>query len=134
MIKPTEPLFRKVGRKYVPVSANWGEYNYRDTMAVETFRLVYAYSDGGRRYEYDVTPATAPAAAAMLIAKQAMCDAIRELSRMRPNTTTQYTKKQLAIIEQFRKDMGGMYPSWWTENSDYIIANAAIKAVTEYQP
>lgn len=135
MIKPTEPLFRKVGRKYVPVSANWGEYNYRDTMAVETFRLVYAYSDGGRRYEYDVTPATAPAAAAMMIARKAMEEAIGEASKMRPmGGLKPYTKKQQALIAKFREDMGGFYPSHWTQNSAHEISQAAIKAVLEFKP
>lgn len=103
-------------------------------MQVGTFRLTYCYKDGGRRYEYDVTPATAPVAAAMAIAKVAIEDAIRKAAVMRPNTSTAYTKKQLAVIDQFRRDMGGMYPSWWTENSAYEIADAAIKAVLEYRP
>ena len=53
---------------------------------------------------------------------------------MRPDTPKPYTKKQLAIIEQFKKDMGGMYPSWWTESSGYDISEAAMKAVMDYKP
>lgn len=130
----TEPLYRKEGRKYVPVHARWYEDYKTDQMKTGTFRLVYAFSDGGGMYEYDVTPATAPMIAAMMIAKKTMQDEIMELSKMRPSGNTKYTKKQLAAIDRFRAEMGGMYPSWWTENCHYKIADAAIKAVLEYKP
>jgi hypothetical protein len=71
MIKPTETLYKRVGRKYIPVSAHWSDCN-GDQMATGTFRLTYAYADGGKRYEYEVTPDTAAAVAAMTIAKKAM--------------------------------------------------------------
>lgn len=132
--RKTTPLFEKKGRKYVPVRAYWHEDHNIDQMATGTFRLVYAYTDGGRRYEYDVTPASAPAAAAMLIAKDAMVEAIRDASKMRPNTSTQYTKRQQAAIARFREEMGGMFPTYWTENMPYAIADAAIKAVLEFKP
>ena len=44
----TETLYKKVGRKYVPVSAHWAEDNRMDSMKVGTFRLTYAYADGAR--------------------------------------------------------------------------------------
>ena len=130
----TETLYKKVGRKYVPVSAHWAEDNRMNSMRVGTFRLTYAYADGARRYEYEVTPATAPTAAAMLIAKQAMCEAIREASRMRPQFAHKYTTKQQAALARFREEMGGMMPSWWIEGFDYTVADAAIKAVLEFKP
>lgn len=70
----------------------------------------------------------------MMVARKAMEDAIREAVKMRPDTPKPYTKKQLAIIEKFRKDMGGMYPSWWAESSGYDISEAAMKAVLDYKP
>ena len=130
----TETLYRKVGRKYVPVSAYWPEETHQNRQAVGTFRLIYAYADGARRYEYEVTPATAPAVAAMLIAKQAMCEAIREASRMRPQFAHKYTTKQQAALARFREEMDGMMPSWWIEGFDYTVADAAIKAVLEFRP
>ena len=130
----TETLYKKVGRKYVPVSAHWAEDNRMNSMRVGTFRLTYAYADGARRYEYEVTPATAPTAAAMLIAKQAMCEAIRDASRMRPQFANKYTAKQQAALARFREEMGGMMPSWWIEGFDYTVADAAIKAVLEFRP
>ena len=131
---PTQTLYKKVGRKYVPVEAYWHEQHDVDRLTVGSFRLTYAYADGGKRYEYDVQPDTAGFVAAALIAKHAMCEAITEASRMRPSGQIPYTKKQLALIAQFRKDMGGMMPVWWTENDGYAIADAAIEAVKGFKP
>ena len=131
----TEPLYRKVGRKYVPVSAYWPEETHQNRQAVGTFRLIYAYADGGRRFEYDVTPATAPTVAAMMIAKHAMCEAIREASKTRPQGgMVKFNKKQVALIKKFREDMGSMYPEWWSEAHPHEVADAAIKAVMEFRP
>ena len=127
-------LYKKVGRKYVPVAAQWYEDATQDRQAVGTFRLTYAYRDGGRRYEYGVTPATAPAAAAFLIAKVAMEEKLRDMARMSPMGSKPYTKNQRALIAKFRDDMGGFYPAHWTEESAHQISEAAIKAVMEYRP
>lgn len=129
-------LYEKRGRKYVPVAAYWAEG--RDKMKVGEFRLTYCYTDGGRRYEYDVTPATAPFVAAAMIAKVAMEDAIRERVIAKEHIkNVPYTKKQLEILERFRKEMsdaGGLLPNWWDHASSYEISEAAIKAVQEYRP
>lgn len=132
--RETEPLYRKVGRKYVPVHARWYEDSGANQMRVGTFRLTYAYSDGGRMYEYDVIPATAPMVAAMMIARKAMEDEIRSKARLTPRDSVPYTKAQQAIIDKFRDDMGGMYPLWWGESSAWEIAEAAMKAVKDYKP
>lgn len=129
----TETIYRKVGRKYVPIAAQWYELD-GDRMKTGTFRLTYAYEDGARRYEYDVTPATAPAVAAMMIAKREMAEAIQEASRMHPVTSRKYTKSELATIQEFRERMGGMLPTHWTGNTADQIADAAIKAVEEFRP
>lgn len=134
-MKDTTPIFKKVGRKYVPVASQWYDDGNTDQMDAGTFRLTYARRDGCRRYEYNVTPATAPMVAAMAIARAAMEDKIRDLGRMRPmGTLKPYTKRQQALIEKFRSDMGGMYPSHWTENSAHEISSAAMKAVIEFRP
>lgn len=132
--KPTEPLYKKVGRKYIPVAAYWHERHDADQMTVGTFRLTYAHADGGRRYEYSVEPATAPTMAAMMIAKKAMEDAMREAAKMRPGGGRPFSKTQLATIERFRAEMGGLFPSWWTENAAHEIAEAGIRAVMEFKP
>lgn len=129
-------LYEKRGRKYVPVAVHWADE--RDKMKVGEFRLTYCYSDGARRYEYNVTPATAPFVAAAMIAKVAMEDAIRERVIAKEHIkNVPYTKKQLAILKRFRKEMadaGGLLPNWWDHASSYEISEAAIKAVQEYRP
>ena len=132
MIKPTETLYKKVGRKYVPVAAHWSDCD-GDQMAAGTFRLTYAYGDGGKRYEYEVTPDTAAAVAAMTIAKKAMEVAIAEAAKMMPSGGL-YSKKELATIKEFRERMGGMFPCWWHQASAHDIADAAIKAVDGFKP
>lgn len=129
----TETLYKKIGRKYVPVSVNW-HYDYLDGMDTGTFRLIYAYGKGERTYAYNVTPATASFDAAAMVARVAMEEKIREMAKMRPQTPIPYTKKQLKAIEKFREEMGGMFPSWWTENASYEIAQAGIDAVRNYRP
>ena len=129
-------LYEKRGRKYVPVAAHWADE--RDKMKVGQFRLTYCYTDGARRYEYNVTPATAPFVAAALIARHAMEDAIRERVISKEHIkNVPYTKKQLAILKRFRKEMsdaGGLWPNWWQHTSSYELSEAAIKAVQEFKP
>jgi hypothetical protein len=128
-----ETRYKKVGRKYVPVAIRWGD-DGMDSMPVGTFRFTYAHSEGGRRFVVDVTPATAPMVAAMMLARKAMEQAITDAARMRPQTNVYYTKKQLATIKKFKEEMGGMFPSWWTEGSAHEIAQAAIDDVVNYKP
>ena len=73
----TEVLYKKVGRKYVPVRQTFDGYD-SPTIPVGTFVLTYAYTDGGRSYTYDVTPDTASFVAAAKVAQKAMEEAIQE--------------------------------------------------------
>jgi len=130
----TEPLYKKVGRKYVPVQAYWHEDSASDQMAVGTFRLVYAYADGGRRYEYEVKPDTAGFMAAAMIAKAAMEDSIRAMSTMQPSGVFRYNKAQLKCIEKFHRDMDGLAPTHWMQAPSHEIVDAGIKAVLEFKP
>ena len=129
-------LYEKRGRKYVPVQDRWDDG--RDCMKVGQFRLTYCYSEGGRRYEYEVTPATASFVAAATVAREAMEDAIRQRVISKEHIkNVPYTKKQLAILKRFRKEMsdaGGLLPHWWQHTSAYELSEAAIKAVQEFKP
>jgi hypothetical protein len=131
-------LYEKRGRKYVPYSLVWHYERDQDQMKVGEFRLTYCYSNGGRKYDYAVTPATAPFVAAAMVAREAMEQAIRDkIVATNHIKSRPYTKKQLAIIERFRKEMsdaGGFLPTWWENASVYEISEAAIKAVQEYKP
>ena len=126
-------LFHKVGRYYKP----WGNAERwdfdGDVMTAGQFRLVHCVEDGSRRYSYDVTPDTAALAAAADVAAVAMERAIQAAAIARPGVDlSQYTKKQLAIIERFRAEMaeaGGLLPSHWQHASAREIAEAGIKAL-----
>ena len=135
--RPTEPLYKKQGRRYVP-AYSVTEWDYdKDRMAVGTFRLTYAFTDGGRRYEYDVTPDTAGWAAAALLAKHAMVEAMRDAAtRHRPATSrvVPLTKKQQQAVAQARAILNGagVLSSMWESASPDAIADAAIAAVLRH--
>lgn len=132
----SEAVYVKRGRRYVPLSS-W-ERETGDEMKVGTFRLTYAYSNGGRRYSYDVRPDTAGFVAACEVARQAMEAAIQDAAVARPSASSvYYTKKQLEIIERFRREMseaGGLLPASWQHASAHGISQAAIDAVRNYKP
>lgn len=131
----SEPLYRKVGRRYEPVSSY--EVMSGDSMTVGTFRLTYSYADGSRRYSYDVRPDTAGFVAAALIAGKAMEDAIIEASIAQPHAAARpYTKRQQALVEKFRADMaaaGAMVPQWWEHKPAHQIVQAGIDAVRNWK-
>lgn len=130
----SETLYVKRGRKYVPVYSRRDGWNdSSDLMRVGTCRLTYAYGDGGRRYEYDVTPDTAGFVAACTIARHAMEQAITEAAKVKPHEKFRpYTKREREIIAQFQQDMGMVYPQWWSEGSAHDISRAAIEAVKNF--
>ena len=134
--RPTYPLYNKQGRRYVP-AYSVAEWDYdKDRMAVGTFRLTYAYTDGGRRYEHDVTPDTAGWAAAALQAKHAMVDALRQAATQHRPATSKLllTKKQQQAVAQARAILNdaGVLSSMWESASPESIADAAIAAVLQH--
>lgn len=134
--RPTDPLYKKQGRRYVP-AYSVAEWDYdKDRMAVGTFRLTYAYADGGRRYEHDVTPDTAGWAAAALQAKHAMVDALRQAATQHRPATSKVllTKKQQQAVAQARAILNdaGVLSSMWESASPESIADAAIAAVLQH--
>ena len=131
----TEVLYKKVGRKYVPVRQTFAGYD-SPTIPVGTFVLTYAYTDGGRSYTYDVTPDTASFVAAAKVAQKAMEEAIQEKCKYKPEHV-KWTTKQQAIMQDFQRQMfkaGGNMPTWWTSASGYEIAQAGIDAARDYKP
>lgn len=132
-----EILYRKQGRKYVPVYNVVNSYD-KDLMKVGTWRMVYAYNNGARRYEYDVQPDTASFRAACMLAEQAMLKRIDEAVACVPSghQPKQYTKKQLDLLEKFRQDMreaGGFVPDWWQYCSASDLVKAGIDAMLEHE-
>jgi hypothetical protein len=130
-------LYRKEGRRYVLDCDSLNAYD-RDMMKPGQFRLTYAYQEGGRRYDYAVTPDTASFLAACIVARQAMEDAMNKAAvAQKREEFKPYTKKQLAVIEKFRAEMaavGGLLPTWWGIPTVTDIAQAGIDAVVGYKP
>ena len=131
----TEPLYRKVGRKYVP-AYSLADWSYDgDLMPVGSFRLVHAYSDGGRRYAYEVTPDTAGWVAAATLAVHAMTEAIHKANQFTVPSPKPWTKKQQAAIAQANSilEAAGIWSGrGWTTAQAYDVAQAGIDAVTQW--
>ena len=131
----TETLFRKVGRRYVP-AYSLAAWNYDgDLMPVGSFRLVHAYSDGGRRYAYNVTPDTAGWVAAATLAVHAMTEAIHKANQHTVASGTPWTKKQQAAIAQANAilEAAGIWSRrGWTTAAAHDVAQAGIDAVRQW--
>ncbi len=131
----TETLFRKVGRRYVP-AYSLADWSYdKDLMPVGSFRLVHAYSDGGRRYAYEVTPDTAAWVAAATLAAHAMTEAIHKANQRTIASGTPWTKKQQEAIKQANAilEAAGIWSGrGWTTAQAYVVAQAGIDAVTQW--
>jgi hypothetical protein len=131
----TETIFRKVGRKYVP-AYSLSEWSYdKDMMPVGSFRLVHAYSDGGRRYAYEVTPDTAGWVAAATLAVHAMTEAIHKANQLTIASGTPWTKKQQAAIAQANSilEAAGIWSGrGWTTAAAHDVAKAGIDAVRQW--
>ncbi len=93
--------YEKVGRKYVPVA----EY---DSTYLDSFpkgnHLVMCYPGGSSR-RFNIDPAYAPMIAAGRVAEDAMCDAIRKASEMRPQRTP-ITEGQRKAWRKLAKEFG----------------------------
>ena len=127
-----EILYRKVGRRYEPAYNVLDAWD-KDLMPVGSWRMTYAYGEGGRRYEYDVTPDTASFVAACLLAREGMERAIAEAVKSHPQLgNTPYTRRQRAALEACRQhlaEVGVAMPTWWQHSSAHEISQAAIEAV-----
>jgi hypothetical protein len=93
--------YEKIGRRYVPVT----EY---DSDFLDSFtkgnHLVSVYPGGRSRY-YNIDPAYAPMIAAGRVAEDAICDALRKSSEMRPQRTP-ITPGQKKAWEKLAKEFG----------------------------
>lgn len=134
-ITETEPLYRKEGRRYIP-TYSLAAWNYDgDLMPVGSFRLVHAYSDGGCRYAYNVTPDTAGWVAAATLAVHAMTEAIHKANQLTIAGGTPWTKKQQAAIAQANAilEAAGIWSGrGWTTAAAHDVAQAGIDAVKQW--
>ena len=102
-------------------------------MKVGTFRLTYAYSEGGRRYEYDVRPDTAGFVAAAMLYREKMEKAIQEASIAKAQEPLRgYTKRQRDVLARQRQELAAVglpTPIWWQNASSWDVSQAAIDAM-----
>lgn len=139
-IQPAEGLYTRTMHgtrpRYTLAYSHINDYHIVDAMKVNTFRLVHAYGEGGRRYHYDVTPDTAAFVAAASIAEKAMIDAMLDASKVQPaQDLSKYTIKQLEAIRKARDIMeaAGCFINQWQYAGVHDIVKAGIDAVKKWQ-
>jgi hypothetical protein len=117
--------YEKVGRKYVPVA----EYDndFLDSFSKGT-HLVMVYP-GGQSRRFNIDPNYAAMIAAGRVAEDAICDALRKSSEMKPQRTP-ITPGQKKAWENLAKELGDeLCPLTYGSTRDH--AEAAVKAMME---
>jgi hypothetical protein len=117
--------YEKRGRRYVPVA----EY---DNDLLDSFtkgnHLVMSYP-GGTSRRFNIEPAYAPMIAAGRVAEDAICDALRKASEMKPQRTP-ITPRQKKAWEKLAKEFGDeLCPLTYGSTRDH--AEAAVKAMMQ---
>jgi hypothetical protein len=116
-------FYKKVGRKYVPVSEYDQELNDSFTKGNH---LVMCYP-GGQSTRYNIDPAFAPMIAASRYAGQSMLDTMREISEARPKRKS-ITDEQRQAWKVMKKAFGDeMFAYSYPSNIE--IVEAGIKAL-----
>ena len=131
--KKVEPLYRKIGRKYVKVSSY--DAQGLDCMPVGSWQLVHCSESGGRRYYWDINPNRAAVKAAALELASELERLMLEASKpVAQYGLTKYSAKQLEAIEQAREILAkakiGM-PTCWEVASPRDIARKAISCLED---
>jgi hypothetical protein len=115
--------YEKKGRRYVPVSEYDSEY--LDSFSRGT-HIVMCYP-GGQSRRYNIDPNYAAMIAAGRVAEDAICDALRKSSEMRPQRTP-ITPGQKKAWENLAKELGDeLCPLTYGSTRDH--AEAAVKAM-----
>ena len=118
-------FYEKVGRKYVPVS----EY---DNELLDAFpkgtHIVMCYP-GGQSRRYQIDPAYGPMIAAGRVAEEAISEAVRKASDLRPSRAT-ITEGQREAWENLAREFGEeTHALTWPAARD--AAEAAVKAMQD---
>ena len=117
--------YEKVGRRYVPVA----EYdnNFMDSFTKGN-HLVMCYP-GGTSRRFNIDPAYAPMIAAGRVAEDAISDALRKASEMKPQRTP-ITPGQKKAWEKLAKEFGDeLCPLTYGSTRDHV--EAGVKAMQE---
>ena len=117
--------YEKRGRRYVPIA----EY---DSTYLDSFtkgaHLVMCYP-GGTSRRFNINPAYAPMIAAGRVAEEAICEAMRKASEMKPQRTP-ITLGQKKAWEKLAKEFGDeLCPLTYGSARDH--SEAAVKAMQE---
>lgn len=118
-------FYEKVGRKYVPVS----EYDsdLLDAMPKGT-HIVISYP-GGQSTRYKIDPAYGPMIAAGRVAEDAICEAMRKASELKPKQTP-LTERQRNAWNELKEAFGDDFYTL-SINSARDHADVAVKAMME---
>lgn len=118
-------FYEKVGRKYVPVS----EYDsdLLDAMPKGT-HIVISYP-GGQSTRYKIDPAYGPMIAAGRVAEDAICEAMRKASELKPKQTP-LTERQRNAWNELKEAFGDDFYTL-SINSARDHADMAVKAMME---
>lgn len=128
MQTPGQPMTKKIyyekrGRRYVPVSEYDSEY--LDSFSKGT-HIVMCYP-GGQSRRYNIDPNYAAMIAAGRVAEDAICDAMRTASEMRPQRTP-ITEGQRRAWKKLAKEFGDeLCPLTYGSARDH--AEAAVQAM-----
>jgi hypothetical protein len=117
--------YEKRGRRYVPV--NEYDSEYLDSFSRGT-HLVMCYP-GGQSRRYNIDPNYAALIAAGRVAEDAMCDAIRKSSELRPQRTP-LTEGQRRAWKKLAKEFGDGLATLQI-NCSRDIAEAGLKALQD---
>lgn len=94
-------FYEKVGRRYVPVA----EYNNELLDSFPKGNHLVSIYPGGRSHWYNIDPAYAPMIAAGRVAENAISEAIRKASELRPQQTP-ITPGQKKAWDKLAKEFG----------------------------
>ena len=125
MIRYSEPIYQKVGRRYKQV----GEYMQFDCFPLGAHLLVV--QKGSTSYLHNVEPDKAGVLAAMKIAKDAMLHAFMEASDLRPaNQPVTITQEQQDLLDKLKET--GFNSEMWIRESSQGIIDAGMKVLEKY--
>lgn len=125
MIKYSEPIYQKIGRRYKQV----GEYMQFDCFPLGAHLLVV--QKGSTSYLHNVEPDKAGVLAAMKIAKDAMLQAFMEASDLRPaKEPVKITEEQRRLLDELKAT--GFCTEIWIRESAQGIIDAGMKVLEDY--
>ena len=121
-----EVFYKKVGRKYVPVS----EYDSTLLDALpKGAHLVLSYP-GGRSTRFNIDPKFAPMIAAGRYAEDAISKSLMDASEIRPARWDKFTEKDQRLWSAIKSCIPKEHRYMYTHGSAYEAVQAGVKAMS----